>query len=614
MFMAFTLSLPVILLVLLEAGLRAGHYGPDLSLFTSETVGGRMFLTMNPEVKSRYFSRVDFTPNTSYDAFPAIKTGGTFRVFCLGGSTTVGFPFGYCGSFSSRLRDRLQALFPERNIEVVNLGMTATNSFTVLDIAEELAACAPDLIIVYDGHNEFYGALGSMSRETAGQSRWLTQVYLRLVHSRIFLLARALYGQLTSSPLPGRGSPAAGTMMERLAYGQYVPYGGPSYERTLETFRANLHDLAAYCADHAIPLILSTQVSNLRHQPPFFSGAADSRPDTSRPAYWYRRAQAADSRNAFAEARSAYIRARDLDELRFRASSDFNDAIRALDGTPSVSVVDVEALFAAASPDSIVGRELILEHLHPTSRGYFLMAKAYAAEIRRRSLLASPAEWKSRDTIDDDAIARRSALTPLDEQAARRRTALLVAGWPFVSGDTPVTPARDSGEIASIAERLIAGLTTWEQAHVAAARYYESIGDSAAMIREYRALINQLPQNVSALLVLAQHLVQWNRTAEAQAALERSLAIEPGFLAYRTLGGMALQQGSVENAVTHLAKALPLATNPQDRSETGYLLAVAYQRSGRVAEALATADRVLTLNPGFAPARSLRNRLARGAR
>jgi tetratricopeptide (TPR) repeat protein len=606
-----TIGLPVLAVFLLEMGLRIGSYGPDLSLFVTESIAGRPFMRMNPDVKARYFARVDFTPNTSYDIFSRDHFGGTFRIFCLGGSTTVGFPYAYCGSFSSFLRDRLKMLFPERTIEVINLGMTATNSFTVLDIARELAPWKPDLIIVYDGHNEFYGALGSASRESVGQHRWFTLLYLQLVHSRVFLLSRDLFTHLMAPPAVERGSIAAGTMMERLAYGQYVAYGDPTYTRTLETFRDNLEDLATYCADNSIPLVLSTQASNVRHQPPFISGSPVATADTLQAAGWYVRARSADARGVFPEARAAYARARDLDQLRFRTSTDFNNVIRSFNGRGTVTVVDIEQVFAGASPDSIVGNEVILEHLHPNSRGYFLMAVAYAAEMQRRGLLASPADWKRRDTVDSERMMLRSSLTTIDEQAALRRTALLTSGWPFRQGSTPAAVPHGIGSLYAIVDQLVAGKITWEQAHVAAARHFEAVGDTAGMIREYRALINQLPQNVSAWLILAQHLLQWQRVGEAEILLQRSLTIDPGFLAHRTLGGIALQRGAADSAIVHLRKALPLCTNTQEQSETGYLLAVACWRTGQRAEARSTVERVLALNPGFAPARSLLDRLTR---
>ncbi|HLF19745.1 MAG TPA: hypothetical protein VI704_03050, partial [Bacteroidota bacterium] len=270
-FFAITVALPFVLLIGSELLLRWFNYGPDLSLFTQHEIRGQKYYLMNPEVKSRYFGTLNFAPTTSPEYFLASKPAGTYRIFCLGGSTTVGYPYWYNGSFSSYLRDRLKAAFPQRNLEIINLGMTATNSFTVLDMARELVACQPDLIIVYDGHNEFYGALGVASQQTVGSSRIAAQLYLRMVHVRTFQFLRdwiqTILGFFSSPDRPRSRS----TMMETLARNRYVSFGSSLYESAFSAFKENLEDLKAICREEDIPLLIGTQVSNLRDRPPFIS-------------------------------------------------------------------------------------------------------------------------------------------------------------------------------------------------------------------------------------------------------------------------------------------------------------------------------------------------------
>ena len=53
----------------------------------------------------------------------------------------------------------LQHLMPDREVEVINLGLTAVASFPVRKVAEQaMGATEPDLLLVYGGHNEFFGA------------------------------------------------------------------------------------------------------------------------------------------------------------------------------------------------------------------------------------------------------------------------------------------------------------------------------------------------------------------------------------------------------------------------------------------------------------------------
>ena len=71
--------------------------------------------------------------------------------------------------FDNRISSPLIKPYAQACLNMIDAkAMTATNSFTTLDFARELVDCQPDLYIVYDGHNEFYGALGVASRESPG--------------------------------------------------------------------------------------------------------------------------------------------------------------------------------------------------------------------------------------------------------------------------------------------------------------------------------------------------------------------------------------------------------------------------------------------------------------
>ncbi len=633
--------------MVLELILRLSGYGSDLSLFSQEQINGKTFLVMNQGVKGRYFSRLDFTPNTSPDYFQFPKPDSTFRIFCLGGSTTAGFPYGFVGSFSTYLRDRLRMLFPDKKIEVINLGMTATNSFTVLDIANELPEYKPDLIIVYDGHNEFYGALGIASHESFSGSRWATKLYLRLVRFRSFQLLRNMFSHGAALVGTKSAEQQSGTMMERLARGQYVPFGSDVYRQGLETYKANVEELAELCRKHSIPLFLGAQVSNLRDQPPFVSVSDDSKSpsaidslllhgkklsekgayaealsmfqkglalDSTRADLQFGEAQCLDTLGRKYEALARYVKARDYDMLRFRTSSDFNNVLRQMDDDNHpgpdklITFVDIERKFKSNSRDSLIGNNLILEHLHPNARGYFLIAKEYAWKMHWRKLIVNTdEEWNKRENPDDEKLWDDRPLTELDERCAHRRTQMLKSGWPFQSQSTPVPEIDDLKDtIGVIAEQLVRGLVTWEQAHVTAAEHYARRGDMANVEREYKALVNQIPQNVSAYLFLAELYLRQNKNMEAASILVNSLEAEKTVFAYRTLGMLALEPPV---AIGFLENAFRLSSGKQEKTETGYMLADAYVRGNRSDRAIQQLQTVLAIDPRFAPAQELLTRI-----
>ncbi len=62
-----------------------------------------------------------------------------------------------------------------------------------------------------------------------------------------------------------------------------------------------------------------------------------------------------------------FLRARDLDTLRFRADSKINDINRSVASSfPGSDLVDADAVFSKASPNGIIGSELVYEHVHLT--------------------------------------------------------------------------------------------------------------------------------------------------------------------------------------------------------------------------------------------------------
>lgn len=638
-YLAFTAAFPLVLLLLLEVVLRLLQYGPDLSLFSSIEVHGRQFLAMNPSVSSRYFFRTDFQPGASPDVFRAQKQPGSIRIFCLGASTTVGYPYWYNASFSSFLRGRLEAIFPDRPVEVVNLGMTATNSFTVLDMAAEAVRQQPDAIVVYDGHNEFYGALGVASRESAGQSRWLVTTYLGLLRFKSFLLVRDLYAGLEGLFVGKEPSIDRSTMMERMAQGRLVPIDGALYRRGTETFRENVQATAALCGKAGVPLLLCTQVSNLRDLPPFASLHAEgimqdrlsafdelmrqgdslrALHDLRSAASMYRSAALLDSCHAAAHFRLAvmldslgdnrgalgeYRRARDTDPVRFRASDGLNEVIRSMHAP--VIPVDIEGWFAEHSRKGIVGAPLIMEHLHPTAYGQFLISQAVMEAMRRHGLLSSFDDWQHRDTLGEEALWQHCLVTPLDERIARRKTEFLTSGWPFRPATVPVSSVDPDDTLGQIAEQVMRGRWNWYRAHEAALGYFEGRREDRLVEKEYAALVSESPLDADPRFRYARFLMKQGRLDEMSAQLRASLEVRPTILAYRALGDAALRAGRPKEAVGYYVGMRQFPQDVTEQIENCYVLGVAFLQAGSRDSASAELRRVLAIKPEYLPAATL---------
>jgi len=635
-FRGILLLLPVVFLLAIEVGLRLANYGGSLELFV-QSYFNKDYWMVNRAVGRRYFFVRDVTPATSYDAFLKRKPANGFRVFVLGGSTAAGYPYLYNGAFSRMLADRLRDALPNRTVEVVNVAMPAVNSYTVLDLTDEIMRYQPDVLLIYAGHNEFYGALGVGSTESLGQFRGLVNLYLKLERYKLFLLLRDLIGwvKATLSSVRSRDLARHRTLMEGMAYDKEIDIDSAKYRRAVSIFRDNLRDVVRVARSHGVPVVLGDLISNVRDQTPFvslFSPGTDrqdwerrfaaaralqkaGRAEEALAAYrrlteidarpaklFFRIAQCLETLGRYDEARQAYYRAKDLDGLRFRASEDLNRAIAQVASEERLPLVPVKETFEKASPHGLVGRNLMLEHLHPNVRGYFLMAKAYAEVLCRSEILAGQCD--SARVRPDSVYWSETGVTPLDEEVAALRIRVLTSGWPFRPDPlvSPLDQYKPRSYRQELALAFLRDEMTWEMAHVKMAEHYTKEGDLDSAAVEYAALVKGTPLNVSPYLRLAEIYLVQKKYDRAEAILRRSLAIEPSVYAHKWLGSLLLKKGQIEVAYGYLEKAY--RANPQDL-QTRYNLAGALALLGREEEAKEQLRYILKRAPDHSGAKAL---------
>ncbi len=104
------------------------------------------FFAVDPDDSSSY---KNVRPGSAPGSFLVHKTSSTFRVFTIGGSTTLG----YMGFYD--LAHGLQLALPSLNVEVVNAGMSGYDSYRELLVEEQVLAYDPDALVFLTGHNDF---------------------------------------------------------------------------------------------------------------------------------------------------------------------------------------------------------------------------------------------------------------------------------------------------------------------------------------------------------------------------------------------------------------------------------------------------------------------------
>lgn len=576
-FTVVTILLPVFILLMIECILRIVSYGESAPLFVSAPDETSQYWGMNRDVSRRYFRDDSFFPTPRKDLFLKTKTEDVYRIFVLGGSTTAGFPYGHNLSFPRILQRRLADTFSDRRIEVVNTAMTAINSYTILDFMDEIMACQPDAILIYAGHNEFYGALGVGSTVSAGKNRTIVLAYLKARHLRLFQLLQNGYDSFRhqlkkyAPELPAQD--AMETQMARMAVKKAITLDDDLFKKGCLQFEENLNAICQKAHAHEIPVVLSELVSNLKDQAPFVSIAKENGNSAQS---LFQKAEKLEKAGSFAEAGEIYEKAKDADALRFRAPEAFNDIIHRVADTFGYPVVPMKTCFETASPNGLIGNSLIYEHLHPNESGYFVMADAFYQTLRVNQWIYS--EWPENTASD---YPRNWGFTSVDSVYAALTILHLKGGFPFKKGPNHAldlfVPQTKIDSLCLGA--LKTGNATLEQIHMAMAQFYQDNGNLEQAFEEYQALIYTVPYLDLFYEPALRFLIQHGKNAEALSLAKDGLKLNPSGFMYKWAGQLSLVARQTQQGITYLEKARD--TLPEDNVLL-YNLARAYYATSQL--------------------------------
>jgi lysophospholipase L1-like esterase len=487
--LAITLFSPILILLSFELGLRLVGFGGTYPLFV-DAPGMPGHLQANPQVIRRYYSTApELRIDTIY--FKRKRTLGSYRIVVQGGSTAAGFPYGRWGGLAGMLGDRLEVTFPDREIEVISTAMAAVNSYTLLDFVDEIIEIEPDAVLIYAGHNEYLGIMGVGSALSSARFRHVTLLHLELRKLRTYQWIQWLISVgkgVLVAPDDAAGEDR-GVLMARAASGARIPFASGLYHQGARQFEANLRLILKKYQRAGIPVYLGTLVSNERDQKPFSSEISDQvdrerweqiwqthrraqqagdidsarnalshllELDDNAATVWYALGQLAQEAGETRAAREAYRNAKDRDQLRFRAPEAFNQLIRQLAESYGATLVDVQQHLADASPNGIVGDELLLEHLHPNAEGYFLLADAYYEALKQNGEIGSWSQAPSRVRAERDM-----PITVLDRILADHAVRELEGTYPFDETGQEISFPTPVNEIERLAEQRRRGELDW---------------------------------------------------------------------------------------------------------------------------------------------------------
>lgn len=597
-FASLAALLPVLFLVILEIILSVFDLYPQTPLFYNKSKYGQQVVEINSRIGERYFNEKKIpVPNLYPQTFTANKSDNTFRIFCLGGSTTAGFPYEMTVPFPQQLKFQLQQNHPDLQFEVINMGLSAINSFTVLDWIPDIVKYSPDLIIIYMGHNEFYGAYGTGSTISFGHQAWMVRTIMALQKFRVVQMVNNLANKLVPTPTLEPGS----TIMEKIIDDKFIAANSDLRQITHANFSANLDLILAGFSDAGTPVILSSLVSNLKDQSPL--GVIERQTsDSTRAAFYYQQGLieygSGDSTSAF----SSFTAARDRDEIPFRANSIANSIIKSKCDQNQIYFVDMNDIFNSNSPMGIPGNNLFCDHLHPNPVGYSLMADQFYRAIVKTNLLPAV----------DGAISDPTVpflVTDLDWEIGSLRIFKLKHHWPFANErvDYSNYPPYLNEASARFAKDYLFKHNVWGKAHQEMAEFYLTAGDVASACKEYQGIVEMYPQKIEyyfKLIDCATSLNAWNLVEiTSRRGLEKSKT--KGMLFYY-LAKAQRMTGQMEAALTNIQNSMnsPELTQIQSANIT-FTYARFLLEMGQTDLSINVLDSILDQVPDFAPARKL---------
>jgi len=569
---------PILFILTFELAFRLFNLFPQIPLFIQDINQNR--ITLNSTVGERYFNKKSIpVPNIYPQTFSYKKSDDTFRIFCLGGSTTAGFPYEMTVPFPQQLKFMLEHDYPEKKFEVINLGLSAVNSFTVLDWIPEVVKQEPDLVIIYMGHNEFYGAYGAASSISLGNSGRLSRFMLKMQKVRLYNGMKSL----ANSFRPDNSNMDV-TLMEKIVKDRNIPIDSKLRDVTYKNYADNLEIILAKLKKKEIPVVMGNLVSNLQDQSPLDQN---------------------DEIFKNAETLEDFIKAKDQDEIPFRAPSQINSIIKEKSRKHGVNYVNLDQEFKNKSTDGIPGDKFFCDHLHPNPVGYHLMAKGFYNQIIKKNIIVKPVK----QNLGNNPLF----VTKLDWEIGGLRVFKLEQKWPFYNNEAQYSGYKilDNQKVLEIAEEFLFQHHIWGKSHSDLAEYYEGIGENYLASKEYEAVLSMYPEKLDYHLKLidnAKKSNQW-KLLETHATKALTLTSVKGML-YYNIAQSQRNQGKIESAFGNLQKSLDSKEISRDNlAYIFYLKALILSDIRQFDEARKILEVIIQEDPDFAAAKILLNQI-----
>lgn len=509
--------------------------------------------------------------------FLANKPHNGLRIFTLGGSSAYGHPWGAQVAFTALLGETIAGTRPDRHVEAINVGGVSYAMGRVGLVAEEIWNYAPDIVIIFSGHNEFAEPLHY--RDFTRRSPQRNRLELAASHTRIYTVLRRL---LVDRRDPDESPQSRFDLSVRRT--EAHAYDSTQRDEVAEEFRTGLRRIVRRAHERGVNVLLATLPANLSQWKPNHS-IVDSPLDEAQRSSWagalaagrsklvvgafgdavveFRRAiglaphhaeshyllgQANEGLQQWERARHHYGLAADHDASPIRRTSAINRAISSVATAERALWVDIESIFVERSEHGLVGFNWIDDYAHPTVEGHQIIAWQLFASMEEAGWLGRGT--RSGPSVFAQVLASREAETRSPPPA-----------WLYNQGYLFAHQGQNRRAIAKFQE-AVAIAPSFEPALVNLAQLLFSEGEVEQASRIVEQLLGRYPENVGGRVLKGVLLARSGSDEKALAEFRRAIVGDPNFArAHLQLGNLMLKNRELDEAGSAFARAIEIDPN-----------------------------------------------------
>lgn len=564
-FKILSILLIAIFFVLFELVLRLISYGDNMHLVIDHPAKTYSdYYSVNPKIGEKYFSKFDAT-GTVNDIFLKEKPDNGYRIFVLGSSTMVGFPYGKNLMATRILHQRLQDTYPDQHIEIVNTAITAINSITLNDFMNEIVDYDADAILIYAGHNEYYGAFGVGSNETMSQNKTIRNLHFKLMHWRMYQLFRNVYANVGRTLAKKNNSAdSKGSLMKRIVADEDIALNSEKYNIGIQQYKSNMQDILQKANKHSIPVFISSLASNVKDLNPL-SAVTD---DNNEANALFKAACEELNQGNTGIASDLFYQAKDVDPIRFRAPEEINTIIKQMASDNNANFVDAKKTFQAEAIDGIIGNDLMTEHVHPTIAGQFVLANVFYAALVASEKIGQQSNPHFNKTSAD--YKRNWGYTALDSLSGSYKVKQLKSYWPFTALSTEKTfrdKYKPKDKIDSLAfSLLLPGSASLTSIHEDLAEEHINQNNYTEAAKEYNVLMQLNPYRTFYFNQAANVQLKLDDLYKAERYLKHSTSLHPTHFAYLMLAEIEMIKNDFTTAAKYYEKTIALASSKDEKA------------------------------------------------